>query len=326
MNKQYTNTAINSIEIPPQETGAPEWVQLVPAGEVIGRDGRKWQNDRPEMVLQSFTELARDLPIDIEHSTEHKAPKGEPAPATGWIKELQNRSGEIWARAEWNAAGKELVDEKAYRYLSPVIIYQQKSGTIVGITSVALTNQPNFKMSALNHQQVSNEHTEESEMLKALLAALALPENATEAEALAKVQILKTELATASNRAENPSLEKFVPRADFEAAVAKANNAEQQLIQVKQAELETATNAAIDQALKDGKITPATKEYHQAQCMQEGGLARFKAYCSAAPVIGADSGLNGKDPDKDRKALNAEEQKVCDALGITEEEYLKTAA
>lgn len=43
------------------QKGAPLWVELIPIGEQIeGRDGRSWFND--------------DLPIDIEHSTELKAP------------------------------------------------------------------------------------------------------------------------------------------------------------------------------------------------------------------------------------------------------------
>lgn len=322
MTKQYIGTAINSIEMDSPANGAPEWVQLVPAGVVIGRDGREWNNDQPETILQSFIELARDLPIDIEHSTEHKAPKGEPAPATGWVKELQNRNGEIWGRAEWNAAGKALVDEKAYRYLSPVIIYQPKSGTIVGLTSVALTNQPNFKMSALNQQQGGAQLTTEEVMLKALLAALALPENVTEAEALAKITGMKNDLATAANRADNPSLEKFVPRGDYDKALNRATSAEQQIADLKKGELEGKVDAALNQALTEGKITPATKEYHKAQCMQEGGLGRFTAFCSAAPVIGNPSGLEKKEPG-DKTALNTAQQLVAAMFGNSADDLAK---
>ena len=317
--------AINTMEIPLANGVLPEWVELVPAGAVVGRDGRSWNNSRPESILAHFAQLACDLPIDINHSTELKAPKGEPAPAIGWVMELEDRNGAIWGRVEWNATGKQLVGERAYRYLSPVIIYQPSSGTIVGLTSVGATNQPNLKLQALNHEQGA-ETPEESIMLKAILAALGLPENTTEAEAVVKIGGLKSELATATNRAENPSLEKFVPRADYDAALGKATNAEQKLAQIKTEQLETAINAAIDQALKDGKITPATKEYHQAQCRQDGGLERFASYCAAAPVIGDASDLGEKDPDKNRKSLNAQEQQVCEALGIPPEEYLKTAA
>ena len=315
--------AINAIEIPLIRDGMlPEWVELLPAGAVVGRDGRSWNNDRPEAVLASFIELGRDLPIDIEHSTELKAPQGEPAPAIAWVKELENRGGEIWGRTEWNATGRQLVGDGAYRYLSPVIIYEKSTGTIVGLTSVGATNRPNLKLPALNHEQGADA-PEESTMLKALLAALALPETATEAEALAKINVMRTDLATAMNRAENPSLEKFVPRADHDAALAKATNAENQLRQIKAEALETAVNAAIDQALKAGKITPATVEYHKAQCRQEGGLKLFTDYCAAAPVIGADSNLDTKDPEKGKTAMNAEQAQIAGMFGNSAEDIAK---
>ncbi|MDR3631721.1 MAG: phage protease [Desulfocapsaceae bacterium] len=317
-------TAINAMEIIQAENGLPEWVCLLPAGPVVGRDGRAWNNSRPEAIIANFAVLARDLPIDIEHATELKGPKGEPAPAMGWIKELQVRDGAVWGRAEWNGTGSRLVADKRYRYLSPVILYQEADRTIVGLTSVGLTNQPNLKLPALNSEQGDQSPKEES-MLKALLAALGLPENATEAEAVAAVTGLKTDLATAANRAENPSLEKFVPRADFDAALAKAANAEQSLAEMKAGQLETAINSAIGQALKDGKITPATADYHKAQCKQEGGLAKFAAYCAAAPSICGDTGLDSRTVETGGKALNAQEKEVCAALGISEEDYAKTA-
>ena len=236
--------------------------------------------------------------------------------------ELQERNGAIWGRAEWNATGKQLIGERAYRYLSPVIIYQPSSGTIVGLTSVGITNQPNLKLPALNHEQGADA-PEEITMLKAILAALALPENTTETEAVSKIASLRSELTTAMNRAENPSLEKFVPRADFDAALAKATNAEQQLKQIKIEQLETAVNTAISQALKEGKITPATAEYHRAQCRQEGGLERFTAYCAAAPSIGDASDLGKKDVEEQTKAMNAEQQQVAAMFGNSAEDLAK---
>lgn len=125
------------------------------------------------------------------------------------------------------------------------------------------------------------------------------------------------------NRADNPSLEKFVPRADFDAALAKASNAEQALAAIKAEQLDVAVNSAITQALQDGKITPATAEYHKAQCRQEGGLERFTAYCAAAPVIAGGSGLEGKKVDGESKALNAEQQQIATMFGNTVEDLEK---
>ena len=80
---------------------APEWIPLVPAGQVVGRDGREWVNDNPQLVLDAFAAGSADLPLDLEHATELKAPQGEPAPAVGWIQELQIRGGQIWGRVDW---------------------------------------------------------------------------------------------------------------------------------------------------------------------------------------------------------------------------------
>jgi len=318
--------ALNTIELQAAPGEAPEWIQLIPAGQAAGRDGRSWLNSQPEGILAAFTALARDLPFDIEHSSELKAPLGEPAPAVGWVTELAVRNGEIWGRVDWNPEGKKLIGERAYRYVSPVIVYNRDSGIIVGLTSVGLTNQPNLVLPALNSQLgPASPANKEEAMLKSILVALGLPETATEEDAVAKIKELKNEVSTANNRAENPSLAKFVPRGDYDGALARATNAEQALKTVKDEQLETAVNAAIDQALKDGKITPATADYHKAQCRQEGGLARFTEYCKAAPAIGGESGLDGKKADDTKTALNAEEKKVCAALGISEEDFKKTA-
>jgi phage I-like protein len=322
--KTKQRAALNNTEIGLENDALPEWVELIPSGQVVGRDGRSWSNSNPQGIIDAFNSLGMDLPVDIEHATELKAPRGEAAPAAGWIKALENRTGSIWGRVEWNPTGRELVGGKQYRYLSPVILYQKDSGLIAGLTSVALTNRPNLNLQALNHQTGSAEPPKEKGMLKALLAALALPEDATADQALAKITALKTDLASATNQMQNPSLNKFVPRADYDAVLLRATNAEQAVQAVQQKQLDGEIETAINAALAAGKITPATKEYHKAQCAQEGGLQRFADFCAAAPVIGDPSGLDKKTPDGDQQtALNAEQTKIAGMFGNTAEDIAK---
>ena len=75
--------------------------------------------------------------------------------------------------------------------------------------------------------------------------------------------------------------------------------------------------------MADGKITPATVEYHKAQCAQEGGLERFAEYCKAAPVIGDPSRIDGKRPEDQGKGLNAEEQRIAEMFGNSVEDLQK---
>ena len=78
-----------------------------------------------------------------------------------------------------------------------------------------------------------------------------------------------------------------------------------------------------DGALATGKITPATVDYHRAQCSQDGGLERFAAFVAAAPAIGDPSGLDGKEAPAGATAMNAEQRQVMEMFGNTPEDIAK---
>jgi phage I-like protein len=307
----------------PQEAAAalPVRLMLVPAGDrVTGRDGRSWLKPDPQTILDFFAANNLDIPMDIEHATQLKAPKGDAAPAQAWGKSLEIAAdGSIWGAFEWTHEGSELVSGKSYRYYSPAYVVDSATGTIVGIKSVGLTNTPNLHVPALNQQQEKGATMN----LVALLAALGLAPTATFDEALNSITKMKGDLTVALNSAASPSLDKFVPKADYELVLNRATAAEDKLTAQDKATLETAINTEIDAALKAGKINPSTKEYHVAQCHQEGGLDRFKQFVTAAPIIAGDSNLDKKQPGETDTALNAEEQKVCDMLGLSVEDYRK---
>ncbi len=140
---------------------APEWVELLPAGErIIGRDGRNWIAN-PSGVLAAFQADTKTLPIDYEHATEIKGSKGEAAPAVAWIVELEVRAGgSVWGRVYWNEEGRQAVESRKYRYLSPVFTFS-KSGVIQCLLSAGLTNMPNLQLTALNHANYGEVHMTE---------------------------------------------------------------------------------------------------------------------------------------------------------------------
>lgn len=303
----------------PADGSVPDWLDLIPAGPVAqGRDGRSWLNDNPQAILDAFVANALDIPIDWEHATELKARKGDPAPAAGWIKELQLRDGVVAGRIEWTPRGRASVESREYRYLSPAINIEKGTNFIRSISSVGLVNKPNFRLPALNHAQ--KEHPMD---LKDLLLKLGLPENGTLEQALNAIGKMQGDLQVALNRAETPSLELFVPRGDYDTALNRAATAETKLADQQKVELETAINSEVDAAMQAGKIIPATKDYYLAMCRQDGGLEQFKKFVAAAPVVGDASGLDTKQPKDEGVALNSEEKQICANLGISEEEYRK---
>jgi phage I-like protein len=304
----------------PEEGPLPEWVELIPAGKVVvGRDGRSWVNDDPQKLLDEFKANKAPLPIDIEHATQKKAPYGDAAPAMGWIEELEIRDGAIWGRVVWTSYGMHLVKSREYRFLSPVFVFEKESLRIIRLVSAGLTNKHNLQLQALNNEQ----NKEDKMDLVKLLAALGLPATTTFDEAMNHIKELNTNLATALNQAKTPSLDLFVPRADYDKAVERATNAEGEVQKQKNTELETAINTEVNAALKAGKITPGTKDYYIAQCKQAGGLDSFKDFVKAAPVIADASNLDGKKPDGGDEALNTETQTVAGLMGNSAEDIKK---
>lgn len=313
----------------PADGSIPEWVQLIPAGPTVaGRDGREWVHDNPDRVIKELQSQGRDLVLDWEHSTELKAPQGDQAPAAGWFSEYQNRNGAIFGKLSPTERGRNSIGSKEYRYISPVLVYEKNTRRIVGIASVALTNRPNLHLQALNHEHAN--HQEQTMKLSDLLKALGLADDATFETALNAIGALKsknTELQTALNTASTPSLEKFVPRADYDKLLERANNAEKALSTAKETERNKQIDTEVDAALKAGKITPATVEYHKANCRQEGGLERFREFVKAAPVIGDATDLGERQPGQQQAAaLNSDQGKINAAFGNSADDLKKYAS
>lgn len=295
----------------------PEWVELIPAGpQVIGRDGRAWlfEPSDCDLVVAAFLGRGADLPFDWEHATQHRAPNGLDAPAAGWIKELANREGALWGRAEWTPRARQQLQDREYRYLSPVFDYFPDTRRIARLVSAGLTNTPNLHLQALNHEETK---MRSKLLIAAMIGALNLAETADDDAIATAINQLKADRDTAqAKNSEQPSLERYVPRADYDALATRAANAEQAIKDRDAADHKVAVDTAIEGALAAGKITPATADYHRASCQDAAGLERFKAFVGAAPVIGDESGLASKKADPTATALNAEELRVCEATGI----------
>lgn len=309
---------------------APEWVELIPAGhDVIGRDGRAWINPDPAAVVLASRAGGQPLPLDWEHATEVRAPKGEEAPAAAWIEELEVReNGSIWGRADWTPRGAAQVAGREYRFLSPVFAFDAATRAIKRLVSAALTNTPNLVLTALNREEgadITRELKETSLTLaQRLAAALGLSADTGDDAIVAAV----TE-ARAANRPATPDLTNFAPRADLDAALNRAQTAETERDALRKEKTDAAIETAINGALDAGKIVPASAETYRAMCREDGGLERFTALVATLPVIAgaAESRAQNKVEKADGKSsLTDEERAVCRALGQSEDDFLKAKA
>lgn len=303
----------------------PSRIQILPAGaEIKGIDGRHWKNHDPaalcaKMNASDRVTVKNGCVIDENHSTDLAAPKGGEAPAFGWFKNFTvEADGSVWADVEWNSRGEQAVANKEYRYISPVFT-RDKDGNILEILRAALTNNPNLDNPALNSSQ---DTAEEKNMEKELCAALGIPETATTADALAAIAKLKTELNSAQSK--TVDLTAYAPRADLAAAQQRAEKAEKELAELNAASLKAKATAAVEQAVKDGKIAPASKDVYMELCATADGLAQFEKIVAATPSITGGAQVPDMPPaHAESVELNVAEKEWASSMGYTEEDWKK---
>ncbi|EJL6420090.1 peptidase [Vibrio cholerae] len=287
------------------------WLPMIPAGDVIGRDGRTWKNSNPDAIVAAFDSK---LPFDIEHATEIRGPEGKEADAAGWILALENRNGEVWAQVEWNYIGQYKIRDKLYCYYSPAFHYDS-NGVITAMSSAGLTNKPNFYVPALNRQEEN-----EMKLSQLIAAALGLAETATEQDAVIAINSLKSEKDIALNRASNIDLNVAVPKETYQLALNRAETAEAALKAIQESEID----ALVEDAIKAGKVAPANKEMFLGMCRAEGGIEQFKKFVETAPAIATNSKVTTQQTSVQADELDPEEIALCRKMGVTQEEYLKS--
>jgi len=288
----------------------PEWLPMIPGGAFTGRDGRSWVNDNPAAVMSASFKYPK-LPIDVEHATEIKGPKGEEAPAYAWIDALRiNDDGSIDAHVVWTPDGESLIRGKKYIYYSPAF-FNNAAGQVTRLSSVGLTNKPNLYLPALNSE--NNDMTVPVQ----IVTVLGLASTASVDDAVAAIQQIKTSETVALNRAQNPDLTKFIPVETHQLALNRAETAENKL---KELDVQTAEKL-VDDAVTAGKVAPANRDMYLALCRSEEGRKQFGEFVKTAPALVNTEQSQGQD-NKDKTKLSDEELAMCRAMGITEAEFL----
>lgn len=303
----------------PEDGSAPEWLELIPAGILEGRDGRGWVNDKPEDVVAAFNSNKAPVPVDWEHAVE-TTPPGTPVPKAAWIEELKIQDGSIHGHFVWTERGMNSIQSRDYRFISPVFMFRRDNHRVVKITSAALTDDPNLHLKAIN----SYKEQQPMKLAQAIVMALGLKDDATEEQAVTAIDQLNTNLETAKNSADkNPSYEKYVPRQELNDALERAKNSQDELQSLKDAQHETEVEGVLDSFSK--QYPPAKREHYKAMCSQEGGIDLFKNIMDGAPEIAGDTNLNNKDVPKTGKALNSEQQNMANVFGNSAEDLEKHA-
>lgn len=336
------------------------WLQVMPAGKFKPSDGRElkvpyWYIDAAvaTKVISRFKAKQNPPVIDYEHQTLNKEANGQPAPAAAFMRDMEWREGEgLFAKAELTARAAQFIADDEYKFFSPVFLYHPKTGEVLDVKMGAITNNPAIDgMEALSLCAAAtfgfslddDEDHEVNPLLKALLAALGLPETTTEEQAQAALTARMqnyTELrkllgvdAAANDEAVlaactgikakaatggAPDLSKFVPVSVLDGVKSEMAVLTSRL----QARDDADTTALIDAALADGRLLKPMEDW--ARKLGKSDVAALTAYIGVAKPIAAISGsqTRGQDPHPDEKTgLNEAELAVCTSMGLTPEQF-----
>lgn len=352
---------------------APDWIQLMPLGEVRPKDGRgPWTLSNPKAVIDASKAGLDKLPIDYDHQIDYAQQTGNAAPAAGWIEEMEVRDDGIYARVEWTEKGAAAIAAKEYRFISPAFAVNKKTGEITKILRAGLTNDPALFLKALANRQANAEEEDMDKLLKQLRQLLGLAEDADEAavcsavkeaaekaktaagtadliealglkpdaaqdkicaavkkaaaEAKSDGEVVLTGIAKALGLEADASADEVeTAAAKATAAAAKAGDRDQLATRLAKLEDDNATEkatAAVDGAIKAGKIVPAQRDWAIERAKKD--PKDFETFLASQPVIVAPGAKlpGGKTP-KGGDGMTADELALCKRHGLKPEEYKK---
>ena len=322
-------------------SGAPEIITVLPLGHVSSQKG-EFDVDREsyEAMVEQIANRGVDLVVDYEHQTL----SGDQAPAAGWVKELILDAGEIKARVEWTPKARAYLENKEYRYLSPVITVRKMDNKAMGLHSLALTNTPAIKgmTPIVNSQHFDLGGQQTMEFLQKLAELFGLGADASEDQVLEAIQNCLAENKSLKDSAKGSEVvaNKAVCEllglkagADMDSVTSKIMelkggivngvNILQQLEELKKKDAQRDAAEAVTVALKAGKITPAQKDWALEYALT--APKGFAAFVAAAPQVVPFGEIVTED---DQQALKADKPDdmtlaVCKQMGIDPEDIVK---
>lgn len=186
-------------KLPPP--GEPLTVQIAPFGEfpgtVRGTDGQS----APVVQILDAAAFARildawrqngskELLVDADHDS-----IGGSTRAYAWASNLRvDPDRGLLADFILTDHGRQALQNREYRFVSPVFNIEENTNAILALDSIALTNRPNLPVSCVLNRESSgtvNVEDNKGKSMEKIISALGLPPEATEEEVLAALDALK---------------------------------------------------------------------------------------------------------------------------------------
>jgi phage I-like protein len=283
---------VNAILVDEAEPDKDNWIRIVPVGNFPRHHNGAHsitQQDIEQMAA-NFNNSGTDLLFDIDHESLWGDTR-----AAGWSGEVEAREDGLYAQyPNFTPSAKKAIENKEYRYFSPVYFLDKKDkqGDNIGavIDSVAVTNRPymdreidHIGNSFTQSKQDSQSNTEDMKLNKQALETLGLDEDASEEEINEAILNQNAggsgqEAATGGSGSKQEAAADGSEQEPEEAATAnsdlakKVDSISERLDKWDANNQQQKVTALINAAIDKGKINPADKDawINSAQADYEG--------------------------------------------------------
>jgi len=274
----------------------PEWIHIMPFGRYEHPLGSfEITPEIAEQIVANFRTDPRDIVLDYEHQSLNAVSNGQPAPAAGWIKDLEVRDDGIWGRVDWTPEARRYIRNREYRYVSPVYVPEYrdpKTGEVIGpkIISVALTNTPFIPDLKPIVNKTQNQEVEEMERLIALAEKIGvevtedLRNDADALEAAIKAKIEELQTKNAGGDAGEPKNDEGNGNDSNDIQMTMTDMAKQiaalqkELIEAKRQIAMKEAAEKVDKLIADGRLLPAQRDWAIQYAMKDPqGFDQFAA-------------------------------------------------
>ncbi len=332
MKRAAANTlSISACSFEIQSASADGWRLLIPLGEFKPKDGRvinaalsAWRMDTvdAEAVVAKLRQRAVDVPIDYEHQILNAETNGQAAPAAGWGTDWRVTEHGLEVFTDFTAKARAHIDAKEYRYWSPVFHFDPKTGRVLQVLHIGLTNTPALDLPPVSERAAARAmiltegKTMDWEQYLRDMLGLAADASAEDVKAaLLKLKGKSDDAASqiAAARAQiDPT--KHVP---IEAVVALQTEVAALRASVVGGEV----TALVEGAIAGGKLAPALKDW--ATAMGTKDVAALRSFINIAPATQLPaqdvSSLKDASAAKGAAKMTPEALAVCHAMGLSEE-------
>jgi len=316
---------------------SPTEVQVIPFGR-HETDKGSFVLDETAVgsVISDFRSRKNQMVIDYEHQTL----RGGVAPAAGWIKGLMDRGADgLWAEVEWTARARQYLGGCEYRYLSPVFLKSEVDDRVVRLINAALTNQPAIDgmvpvpgndqgisglVKSTGHGSGTNRQQKEESMQK-VLESLGLEKDRGEEKVVEAIGAMRRELDGLGNTLGKVrvalGLGAEVAVAELEGAAIAMKQEAGEALSLRQRLVSQEAEALVELAMKDGKVTPAQKEWAIDYAIRD--VEAFSAFVAKAPVVMHMGEAPLAMEVKSQTGICPVQAMVNSALGLSQERFMK---